>query len=144
MSRSVVQCDSFFVEERVVGSASVCYVGISSLPSMEDMETLRCTLTRMLTEQRMIIHAEHVVSAAIQLPSVEHFKLIASLLAESKLLLSERLVGTVIQTKQLDAVTRLARDAFLLLYRPQRPMSVTESEEESMDCIRSLLGNVYF
>ena len=109
----------------------VGHLRLHDLPSMEEITVLSNTLRERLAKERVLLHAEHVSDHAIAFPSVEHFRVVASILSENKQLIAQKLHGTVIQTKELTDLLRITRDAFLLLYRPQRPLFIVETAADA-------------
>ena len=126
------------MEQREETNSRVCHIKVHDVPSADEMRRVAAFMTMELTRTPFVIHAEHVTRRATRMPSVEQIQTIVSLLVEGKLLIRERLLGTVIQTQGLDDCARLARDAFLLLYRPHKPFAVTENVAETASFLKAL------
>ena len=125
-------CDSLSVTECSIHSMCVCHLHVYSLPSLEELKRVRDLLTNLLEQKPIALYAEHVTNKGIPFPSVEHLKLIAAILVDAKLLITTQLLGTVIQTNKLDGVTKLARDTFLFMYNPLKPITITEMSDETL------------
>jgi hypothetical protein len=136
MEGPLFQCTSLHVTERNIHSVRVCHLSVFSLPSLVELEKIRDVIARMLEANKMMLYAEHITD--VEFPSVEHFKLIISILFDSKSLIERQLIGTIIQTKRLDNVTKLARDTFFALYKPKKPLAITEATEESVQFIKDM------
>ena len=115
------------------------YLEINSLPSPNEIKKVSNDIkTIVMTEKKYVLYANHGSKSKIDFPSFEHFEVITEILKESKIMIVSQLLGTVIQVQKLDSVTNLAKEIFLLVYKPIKPFAITQSYEETVEFLKRL------
>ena len=119
------------------GGLRVLEIDVGARPSAEQVDLVASMIQEELARRRCAIHASHT-GADASFSSVDHFQLMARLLTTSEALVAQRLVGTVVQTRALDALTQTARDVFLSLYRPPTLFAIAETSQAADEFLRDL------
>lgn len=129
-------CDDEDVPPRVwVGASS----GSSPRDSVERLVSAMISELRSVAQHlRVVLHIQHVHAGSLTPPDLPTMLLIIGKLMENRDLVDERILGTCVQTQTLDDVARAARDLFLSVYVPRRPLAVVENTDDAMAFMRSL------
>ena len=109
-------------------------VGVVATPSRDDVERLATILLAWFRDATVpvVLHVEHISAPGeVAPPDMPSILLIVSTLMEHREVIQSRLLGTCVQATHLDDGARVARDLFLSLYQPERPLSVVDAAEEA-------------
>ena len=113
--------------------------GSSPRESIERLaNAMMLDLRSVADSSRVVLHIQHVNAGDLTPPDLPTMFMIIGKLMENKDLVDERILGTCVQTQALDDVARTARDLFLSVYNPRRPLAVVENTDDAMAFMRSL------
>ncbi len=131
---------SFLLSTKKIEDVNVIYFELMRLPSTGEIKQIASDLKTivMSSETNYALYAIHSSKTKIDFPSFEHFQVILEVLKESKILIATKLLGSIIQVQKLDAATNLAKEMFLLVYRPLKPFTISQSTEESIQFLKEL------
>lgn len=117
------------------------WIGVSETPSTEDVERLMAVLFPWfdVVEGGVCLHIEHCETEHIQPPEVGTLLLIAAKLLEAKDRIDRSLVGTVVQARHLDGPALMARDLFLGMYQPRKPLHIVQGRREARRCLEEVV-----
>ena len=108
---------------------TVFWCGIHRLPTDVELEKIMSSCILALNTGRLILHFEHVGDPALEVPSLDMIKNIVGTLLRTKDLLRKNLIGSIFETQVLDDKTKIMRDLFLSIYKPIKPLCLTDSKE---------------
>lgn len=128
---------------------TVFWVGLKRLPTDVELDKIigACMLAFEKTNERLILHFEHIDEHALEIPSFDMIKKIVGVLMAKRERLREKLLGSIFEARFLDEKTKVMRDLFLSLYKPVSPLMITDDKAEiehfaEQLCDSSLRGDV--
>ena len=114
------------------------FVFLISMPYVPGIEEVDDIISKILaTSGRIVVHAKHTKPGVL----MPDWKVIMHILHQLNFYSDEvhnRLIGTIIQTRRLDDFTKSFIQMVLTLYRPKKPLCITDNKED----VRIFLLNI--
>lgn len=109
----------------------IIWTGISRLPEHDECSVImQNVVLAWHSGARFCLMFEHVGEKELGSPDIDFFKVCIATLLEHRELLKRKLVCSCFRAQKFNVSTVLLRDLFLSLYTPQRPLLVSDDEEE--------------
>lgn len=89
-------------------------------------------------DYKVVLQIRHVESDRLDPPDMPSMLRIASTLFELGDRFHETVCGTVLQVRCIDAIVRVAYDAFVALWTPSRPIKVTDCAHRAAELTRGI------
>ena len=137
------ECDTDAVETAILTvrydvAMTVFWCGIHRLPTDVELEKIMSSCILALNTSRLILHFEHVGDTALEVPSLDMIKNVVGTLLQTKDLLRKNLIGSIFEAQVLDDKTKVMRDLFLSIYKPIKPLCLTDSKATIEDFAKEL------
>jgi len=114
---------------------SVFWIGVSCTPGISEVD---CIIDKILESSgKIVVHAQHTRPDIF----IPHWNVIMHILKKLNCYSKEietRLIGTIIQTPSLDHMTKSIIQVILLLYKPKKPLCITDNDDD----VRLFLENL--
>ena len=124
----------------------VLWLGIKQLPSGPELQTILSACFFSLAASpgaaRFILHIERVGEEAMDPPTFDTLRGIASALLANREKLRTHVYGSILQITNLDEKSKMLRDLFLSTYTPGRPMRFTDDPAEVEEFVRQIANQV--
>ena len=125
----------FDVRVLPAGDDAPCvWVGVVATPTRDEIERLCAVLVGWFrgAEAPAVLHVEHTSGRGeVAPPDLPSILLVVSTLLEHRETVDRGLLGTCVQVTHLDDVARTARDVFLSLYQPQKPLAIVDAADDA-------------
>ena len=142
MAHALYECDEVSMEIRPVDSQrDIIWIGIRVTPNVQLVSKLSTILEAWArnTDSKFIFWANHLKdSAELKIPDIPTMIHIIGRLMDHKDLLETRLLGTCVETRNMNDACSFARDQFLALYKPIKPFTIVEGEEKALAFLKTI------
>lgn len=117
------------------------WLGIHKTPDEQRIKNITRSIMNEIPNLRgrAILHAEHVSSEALRLPSPDEFKFIAATLENERENVRNFVQCTVIQTRSMDPMLEMAKNLFLVMYTPIRPFFIGKGPQETIEFLEKII-----
>ena len=105
----------------------VFFIGMPYVPGIEEVDDIISKI--LATSGRIVVHAKHTKPGVL----MPDWKVIMHILQRLNFYsekIENRLIGTIIQTRQLDDFTKSVIQIVLTLYKPRKPLCITDNKED--------------
>lgn len=117
---------------------TVFWCGFYRTPTDAELEKMMVSCILALSTHRLILHIEHVGDKCLEIVTIDMIKNVVGTLLQNKDLLRKSLVGSIFEAQTLTDKTKVMCDLFLSIYKPMRPLCVTDCKSNIEDFVQQL------
>ena len=107
-----------------------CWMGIKDLPTLDEIDCIAAHMVKEAQKGQFILHIEHVGEGALPIPTWAHLQRALTHMYAQARLIRAHLLGTIVQYRQMDATVQFVQHIVLSLYKPQKPLLITNDKTQ--------------